>query len=155
MEATLKMNIEKLRKDVREYGRTLDEQGIKRAAVDLSQRAENAVKRDFTNYFRQTPSHGGAGKRVRTGRLRSSVKALVIDNSKFGITTNVVYARIHELGGTIRHPGHRRKRKALGIFGMRSRPYTIKMPARHWISEPMVKELQDYLDKHKERLERG
>lgn len=162
MESTLKTNTEKLRRDLRTYGRRLDEEGIARAAMVLSQRSENAVKRDFLNYFRQRPTYGLAGKTVRSVRLRASVRALVVDKSRFGIRTNVVYARIHELGGRTRpHTIYPKRAKALrfmkggkAIFAKKIHHPGSQMPARHWISEPMTKELRLYLKEFKLHLEK-
>ena len=157
----MKTTMDKLRKEVRAYGKRLSDEGVNRAAVDLSTRAENAVKRDFLNYFYQTPTHGAAGKTVRTGRLRSSVKAVVRDKFSFGVSSNVIYARIHEIGGRTRPYVIRPKRaKALRftiggktIFAKSVKHPGSAMKARYWMSKPMAEALTNYLEDLKRKME--
>jgi len=98
VDADFKTNMKEFREKIKEYGKRLDEEGIKRAAVDLSYRAQNAVKRDFTQYLNQGTGGGSPGKTTRTAHLRTSVQAVVKNATQFGLSTNVPYARVHELG---------------------------------------------------------
>jgi phage gpG-like protein len=161
MEASFKTNQKEFQKKLIEYGKRVED-FADRAAIDLSFRAANAVKRDFIKQFSQGPSQGGAGKTARTGRLRSSVVPIVRNQTQFGVSSNVVYARIHEIGGIIKHPGSvARKKKALRfiyqgkvVFAKRTKPHNIRIHARHWMSEPMRKELTVYIDEGKDKLEK-
>lgn len=158
--ATVRTNMKKFKADVQKYGRRLDEEGIKRAAIDLSVRAANAVKRDFTVMFDQTPSKGP--KTVRTGRLRASVVPVVKSQTSFGVGSNVVYARIHEVGGrTSPHIIRPKRAKALRfmsggrvIFAKSVKHPGSLMRARHWMSKPMQTELTEYIKDQIKNLER-
>ena len=93
---------------------------------------------------------GGTGLRVRTGRLRSSISAVLTVGSKVSIGTNVVYAPIHEFGGIINHPGGtayfigddgeavfisnaRVAALKAGRILPRTRPHQISMPERAYL----------------------
>jgi len=150
VDADFKTNMKEFREKIKEYGKRLDEEGIKRAAVDLSYRAQNAVKRDFTTYLNQGPSEGGPGKTTRTAHLRTSVQAVVKNATQFGLSTNVPYARVHELGigPYIIRP---KNKKALRFMkaGRVIFARKVKHPgqkARHWMSIPMQQELTKYID---------
>lgn len=83
-------------------GRTLPEareviaRMLSKASFGFANRTVTAIKRDHLS--------GGADKlKVRTGRLRSSIRFLVQENdNEIDITfgTDVPYAAIHEFGGT-------------------------------------------------------
>lgn len=65
---------------------------------------------------------GGGSSRtmlnVRTGRLRSSISAVRVANYRVKVGTNVVYAAIHEYGGTSKpHLIRPRNKKALSWQG--------------------------------------
>jgi len=158
MDADFKTNMKEFQKQVREYGKRLTDDGTKKAAVDLSYRASNAVKRDFTKSFYQTPGQGSSGKTVRTGRLRSSINAIVKNDYQFGVTSNVVYAKVHELGigPYMIRPRNKKFLKfqigARTIFSKKVRHPGQK--ARHWMSEPMYKELQEYIKDQITKLEK-
>ena len=160
MEATFQTNMKEFRKKVKEYGRRLDDEGVKRAATDLSYRASNSVKRDFVQSFYQNPSQGSSGRTVRTGRLRASVIPIVRSTAEFGVSSNVIYARIHELGGKTRpHVIYPKNKKALYWAGAKFPVKKVKhpgstLPARHWMSEPMRKEAVKYIDDQIAKLEK-
>lgn len=177
-ETGIKTNMKEFRKKVQEYGKRLDEEGIKKAAADLSQRASNAVKRDFTTYFNQ-----GKG---RTGHLRTSVQPIIKNATKFGLKTNVPYAAVHEFGigpYTIYPKGARLIGLALASgnlgllsgakFGSKQGGFArvlafkrggktifaskVRHPgqkARHWMSIPMQEELTKYIDDQIKKLEK-
>ena len=89
-----------------------------------------------------SPAGGPPG--VRTARLRSSITNARVGKLKWAFGTNVVYARIQELGGTIQHPGG----TAFLTFGgkavfvsnanakswmRRTAPHPIVLPARPYL----------------------
>ena len=55
------------------------------------------------NQYKASPP--GTPPGWRTGRLAGSIQTGKQGHLRYGIGTNVEYARIHELGGTINHPG--------------------------------------------------
>jgi len=84
----------------------------------------------------------GQALKVRTGRLRSSIMARRVSDFEYGISTNVVYARIHEFGATIQIPEIRPvNKKALRwvgpggrvFFAKRTRAHPVVMPKRSFI----------------------
>ena len=173
MDAQFKTNMKEFRNQVREYGKRLTDEGIKRAAVDLSHRASNAVKRDFTKYLKQgsSPTMGAsAGQRVsRTGHLRDTVQPTIKNDSQFGVSSKSAYARVHELGigpypirvknkKFLRWPtsyGIKGKMRGIGMsYAFAKKVMHPGQKARHWISEPMYKELQVYIKDQITKLEK-
>lgn len=83
---------------------------LSRASQDFANRAVTVIKRDYLS--------GGADKlKVRTGRLRSSIRYLLAESDgEIGITfgSDVPYAAIHEFGGkTQAHRIEPRRKKFL------------------------------------------
>ena len=99
-----------------------------------------------------TASSAGNPPGVRTNRLKSSITSQKTGKKKErSVGTNVEYARIHEFGGTINHPGGTRffikdgkfipvsEKKALelALQGKRlpvTKPHTITIPARPFMA---------------------
>lgn len=157
MESDIKTNMKEFQKKVQEYGGRLTKQGIERAAVDLSMRAENAVKRDFINYLKQTPSQGEEGRTVRSAHLKAEVHAVVKNQYQFGLGSNLPYAGPHERG-TGPYVIRPREKKALKFIKgdkvvFAKRVMHPGQKARHWMSEPMQKELTKYIDDQISKLE--
>jgi phage gpG-like protein len=84
----------------------------------------------------------GQALKVRTGRLRSSIMARRVSDFEYGIGTNVVYARIHEFGGTIQipeiRPVNKKAMRWVGpggrvFFAKRVRAHSVVMPRRSFI----------------------
>ena len=86
----------------------------------------------------------------RTGRLRNSIKWTKSGRLRRRVGTNLEYARIHELGGTINHPGGTdyivtsggavfiSEEKGLrlrqqGYWVGRTKPHAINMPKRPYL----------------------
>ena len=86
----------------------------------------------------------------RTGRLYDSITSTMIENpsSVYGVvkTAGVPYARIHEFGGVIKHPGSSKFQAWQGPNGMvfthGTRPHTIPMPERSYMRSSLA-EMQD------------
>ena len=95
---------------------------------------------------------GRPGLRVQTGRLRQSIHARAFGKASVRIGTNLIYARIHEFGGTIRHPGgtayfplaeggevrwisnkEADRFAAKRIFFPRTKPHNIRIPRRSYL----------------------
>ncbi len=99
--------------------------------------------------YKGSPVGGPPGSRNNV--LRGSIKAQRSGPLSVRVGTNVVYARIHELGGTINHPGgtrytfgpggvpifiseERAYQLALqGRFVGKTRPHPIRMPKRPFL----------------------
>lgn len=156
--ASVRTNMREFKRQVKEYGKRLDEKGIKRAAVDLSVRAENAVKRDFTMFLDQGTSVGAPGGTAKVGHLRAEVHAVVKSETSFGVGSSLPYARPHELGvGAYRIFPKTKKALAWGKItgktakGQITREFVRKsvlhpgQRARHWMSIPMFTELNAYI----------
>lgn len=95
-----------------------------------------------------TPSNPGNAPGVRTARLKNSIASVKTGNKhQRAVGTNVSYARIHEKGGVINHPGGTHyimtddgprflsEEKALelrlqGKWVGVTKPHTINMPPR-------------------------
>ena len=196
MEATFRTTIDRFRKQTLEYGKRLTDEGIKKAAYDLSTRAENAVKRDFNNYFQgDSPTMGSSPgmKTTKAGHLRSQVHATIKNDSEFGVGVyDIPYGAVHEYGhdpyiikpkanySTYVKPGTGRyihgqlipnkpRQAVLKIptaYGIRGKKRGIasqfmfvthvhhpRVKARHWVSEPMMKELFAYIKDQIKKLE--
>lgn len=100
------------------------------------------------NQYKASPP--GTPPGWRTGRLAESIETGKRGHLRYGIGTNVEYARIHELGGTINHPGGTfytmgakgavflseagadRVRQRGGFVG-ETRPHPINMPRRPFL----------------------
>jgi len=131
METTIDMNWEKAQKEIMAYGSRLKEKGVERAARQLSTNAANDIKRVFLWYFSQNPRQGRKGGTVRTAHLRNSVHGVIKDKYLFGVGTNVVYARIHELGGVTKpHWIKPRYKKAL-FWGAKFKSYSVSRKAKY------------------------
>lgn len=109
-------------------------------------------RRDF---FAKGRGEGGALLHVRSGRLWRSIHKTVAvtgQNIKAEVGSNVVYARIHELGGEIRPiraeylafqvmgAGGARKSAARISGGDWVRTKLVRMPARPYLSTALAKE---------------
>jgi phage gpG-like protein len=97
--------------------------------------------------FAKTKSFGGPGQlQVRTGTLSESINSYYYQTGPWtlgGLYSNVVYARIHELGGTIRP----RTAKVLK-FRIDGRWYSAKsvvIPARPYLLPAIQKNLETLL----------
>lgn len=89
----------------------------------------------------QPPSAPGTPPSVKSGRLAGSMTNAKIGTLRWAAGTNVEYARIHEFGGVINHPGGTpyvmidgrfqpvRKENAKPWM-KRTKPHPINMPAR-------------------------
>lgn len=89
----------------------------------------------------QPPSAPGTPPSVKTGRLAGSMTNARVGTLRWAAGTNVEYARIHEFGGTINHPGGTAYIMIDGRFQpvrnenakpwmRRTKPHAINMPAR-------------------------
>lgn len=91
----------------------------------------------------------GAVLRVKTGRLRQSMQTFLSDDSG-GVGTNVEYARIHELGGTIPPHEIRPRRGAALFFGGRFASRVMHpgatIPARPYM-RPALEDSRDDIQK--------
>lgn len=122
------------------------EKDLEAAAFLYQRRVKRGMNRHASN-----KGSGGAASPVgrppgnKTGRLSRSI--VVVDRSlpgrpTFVVGTNVVYARIHEFGGVIQHPGGTPyffdKEKGRVVFVSKAkgkglpvtRPHAIRMPKR-------------------------
>lgn len=90
-------SLEKVGKSLAE-ARALVQDLLSRASSDFANRTVSTIKRDYLS--------GGSNKlKVRTGRLRSSIRYLIAESDKeIAITfgSDVAYAAIHEFGGKTR-----------------------------------------------------
>ncbi len=96
-------------------------------------------------------SSPGTPPGTRSGRLRNSIDWNRSGNLRRTVGTNLEYARIHELGGTINHPGGTNytigsggraiflsqtkadQLRSQGRFVGRTRPHNIRMPRRPFL----------------------
>ena len=83
---------------------------------------------------------------VRTGRLRSSIGAVMVGRHAVKVGTNVVYARIHEEGGMIHAtktiPGTKTGRKWLRFRTADGQWHTVdrvRIPARPYLGPALEK----------------
>jgi Mu-like prophage protein gpG len=100
------------------------------------------------NAYKASPP--GTAPGWRSGRLAGSITTGKVGHLRYGIGTNVEYARIHELGGTINHPGGifytigargavflseagADRVRARGGFVGKTKPYPINMPRRPFL----------------------
>jgi phage gpG-like protein len=90
----------------------------------------------------------------RSGKLRKSIKIVPPKpggsgafGMQTGLTSSLVYAAIHEYGGTINHPGsvprkasvlHWTDASGKSVFAMRTRPHVIRIPKRPYM-KPALK----------------
>jgi phage gpG-like protein len=89
----------------------------------------------------QPPSAPGTPPSVKTGRLANSFTNARVGTLRWAAGTNVEYAKIHEFGGVINHPGGTAYIMVGGRFQpvrnenakpwmKRTKPHAINMPAR-------------------------
>lgn len=104
---------------------------------------------------------GKSGKTLdRTGRLSGSVSSQIRGNTVF-IGSNLKYARIHQKGGTINHPGGTKYKfigpgkiaylkKGAKKFNGITKPHKIKIPKREYliVSEAELRKSNFILSKH-------
>lgn len=94
-----------------------------------------------------------------TGRLANSITSQVTGPRTLRLGTNLVYAAIHQLGGTINIPGIRPVRaKALRwflpggkvVFAKKAAPHTVRIPSRPYLvaQEEDMQILQSMIDRH-------
>jgi phage gpG-like protein len=92
------------------------EVGLNRAALYVSQQVQESLNAtngsvvagtggDSGRRGRYVPSTPGTAPGTRSGRLRNSITTSKVGPLRRAVGTNVKYARIHELGGVINHPG--------------------------------------------------
>lgn len=99
----------------------------------------------------QPPSAPGSPPSVKTGRLAGSITNARVGTLRWAAGTNVEYARIHEFGGTIAHPGgthyfigkdgmavfvSEKKGLQMALEGKklgRTKPHNITLPARPYL----------------------
>lgn len=86
---------------------------LSKASTDFANRTVSTIKRDFL-------SGGADNLKVRTGRLRSSIRFLIGEAEKditISFGSDVAYAAIHEFGGKTRaHRIEPRRKKFLRFF---------------------------------------
>ena len=114
---------------------------------DVRERMEKSIDRNFSAGGRPTAwlisqrARRENGKTLQDhGHLRSSITGRV-EGTSVVLGTNVVYARIHQLGGTVQVPEIRPKHaKALRftiggktVFARRVRAHAVHMPARPFL----------------------
>lgn len=115
---------------------------------------------------RRTTASRGRTARARTGKvlydtgtLANSIKVLVAGNRTLSLGTNLKYAAIHQLGGTINIPGIRPVRAhalrwflpgGKAVFAKKAAPHTVRIPARPYlVAQPEDLEiLQAMIDRH-------
>jgi phage gpG-like protein len=153
------------RVDVKWFGREFNERleravdiGLGRAASDLhnfvlstlSKTTGRADSKTPTGRNIYTASVPGTPPGSRSGLLRNRTTWAKVGHLRYGVGTDVPYARIHELGGTINHPGGTpyivttngavflSKTKAdqlrqRGFWVGLTKPHPIKMPRRPYL----------------------
>jgi phage gpG-like protein len=154
-----------IRIQLSERGRRLidDRQGLTRQALDAMARAmhdENmltvaAITRDKLSFPKKGPSVPN-GLRVRTGRLRRSIRSTYPVVATGGIVssigTNVEYAGIHEFGGTVPPHTIRPKTAKALAFTIRGKKIIRKSvrhpgatyPARRYIQSTIEERVPQY-----------
>jgi len=153
------------RVDVKWFGREFNERmeravdiGLGRAAdtlrgdvvLTLQKTTGRAVGQTQTGRNIYSASTPGTPPGARSGRLKNSITSAKVGRMRYGVGTNLKYARIHELGGTINHPGgtpyivtangavflSRAKAANLeqrGFWVGKTKPHPIKMPRRPYL----------------------
>ena len=115
------------------------ETGAREGVVDAVNVLDRAVKDELSLTSHPlgtpTPSPPGSPPSLVTGNLRRSVRKIQTKRIARGVYEGgtgptAVYARIHELGGVIHHPGHRERLKVLVKAG---NGYEIHMPKRPYV----------------------
>jgi phage gpG-like protein len=92
------------------------ELGLSRTAIHIESRVKESLQQTTGSVVEGTGGDTGIRGRyrastpgtppgTRTGRLRNSITNTRVGGLRWQVGTNVEYARIHELGGTINHPG--------------------------------------------------
>lgn len=88
----------------------------------------------------------GAVLNQRSGRLYSSIKSELVENPTtiYGVVGSygVPYARIHEYGGVIKHPGSSKFQAWQGsggwVYTHFTRPHDIPMPERSYLRSALA-----------------
>jgi len=105
----------------------------------------------------QPASQPGTPPSVKSGRLAQSVKNARLGTNRWAFGTNVEYARIQELGGTISHPGGTAYLtfggKAVFVHNSNAKPWMRRTQA-HSITLPPRPFLRPALNNNRDKLTR-
>lgn len=136
---------------------------IEKAVAEGAIRVQREAQRLVGRFKGPPPSKPGTPPHIRTGTLRRSIDQETYRIPKGPnafvfvgrIGSNLNYARIHELGGTINHPGGSpyiviggkakwiKKATARGRDGVQySKPHTIKMPPRPYLRPALASQIK-------------
>jgi phage gpG-like protein len=132
---------------------------LSRASTDFANSAVSTIKRDYLS--------GGADKlKVRTGRLRSSIRYVIGESeNEINITfgSDIIYAAIHEFGGkTQPHRIETKRKKALhfmrdgrDVFAMVVNHPGSRIPARPFLTPGVSDEVPAFQEAIGALLERA
>lgn len=102
----------------------------------MARRMKKVTRNDVNDLKKKDPNFADVKVLQDTGALRNSLTDAAapysgarIETDELAVGTSLPYAKIHNYGGIIQHPG---TENGFGM-GIKIRPYTIDIPARPYI----------------------